>query len=483
MNIKAKKKIINEQIAIFMLLIFFLFPTLRTWGMQSSNYRIDEDSINFGGTEDSSSANYRLSDTMGEIGTGEMEEKCSSLDFDGLNDYVDFGDLDTIDGLTQMTVTAWIKLDGTNDDDDIMAKGIHSTNQPLLFWRDDIVGSGSQIGNTNAISIMVYDGDTQAWSSSASGTLDDTDWHYVAFTFEANTVAGLKPYVDGVNNTSADTIGVSGIQSSTNSLIVGVASSIYFGGLIDDVRVYTRVLSSEEINNLYEGKEVNESGLLAKWNFNEGSGLSVYDESGNNNVGTIYGSTFVNYTPATCNILNAGYRQMNETYLAISSPADVTMSPVIGGVTGGTGNGLAVWNVKTDSPAGYQVSAKASTSPALKFGSYVFADYTEASAGIPDYNWSVATADSEFGYTVEGSGAVLKFLDNGSSACNTGSSNTTDRCWYKFATSDFGIVNSSLPNHPLGTDTTIKFKAQSGSGHLQAEGSYEATITVTALPL
>ena len=35
-----------------------------------------------------------------------------------------------------------------------------------------------------------------------------------------------------------------------------------------------------------------EEGLIGHWNFNEGSGDTVYDISGNGNHGTIYGATY-----------------------------------------------------------------------------------------------------------------------------------------------------------------------------------------------
>lgn len=177
--------------------------------------------------------------------------------------------------------------------------------------------------------------------------------------------------------------------------------------------------------------------------------------------------------------LKAGYQQMQEVYLSISSPADVTMSPAIGGVAGGTGNGSTSWTVTTDNSAGYTLSIKAGTSPALQSGVNSFADYTPTGAN-PDYNWSIATTDSEFGFTPEGSQIVQKYKDN-ASACNTGTNDTVDACWYNFSTSNENIVNSSTSNHPSGTATTVKFRAQSGSSHLQVEGTYTSTITATAI--
>ena len=179
--------------------------------------------------------------------------------------------------------------------------------------------------------------------------------------------------------------------------------------------------------------------------------------------------------------LKAGYQQMQETVISITSPSDVTMSPAIGGVTGGTGDGSAVWTVITDSPAGYSLTIKASSSPALRFGSYNFADYTPAGAN-PDYSWSITSTDSEFGFTPEGNDIVQKYKDNGS-ACNTGSGGTADKCWDALSTSAKTIAQSTSANHPSGTASTVKFRAESGSSHIQVNGTYTATTTITAITL
>ncbi len=180
--------------------------------------------------------------------------------------------------------------------------------------------------------------------------------------------------------------------------------------------------------------------------------------------------------------LYAGYRQMDEVYISITSPSDVTLTPSIGGVTGGTGNGSASWTIITDNPAGYSLTIKASSSPALVSGAYSFADYTPAGAN-PDFTWSVASTDSEFGFTPEGNDIVQKFLDNGI-LCGTGSSNAVDACWYYLSSATTETISQSTsPNHPSGTATTVKFRATSGSSHIQVEGTYTATTTVTALTL
>jgi hypothetical protein len=155
-------------------------------------------------------------------------------------------------------------------------------------------------------------------------------------------------------------------------------------------------------------------------------------------------------------------------------------------VSGGIGNGLTIGTTTTDNPAGYSLSIKASTTPALQFGSYSFADYDTGAADAttsPTYNWSIANSDSEFGFTPEGNDIVQKFKDNGSNLCNVGSNETADKCWYNLSTSEENIAQSTSPNHPSGTATTIKFRAQSGPNHIQEEGNYTAKISVTAVAL
>jgi hypothetical protein len=178
--------------------------------------------------------------------------------------------------------------------------------------------------------------------------------------------------------------------------------------------------------------------------------------------------------------VNAGYWQMQESYIAITSPADLALAS-ISGVIGGTSEGTVAWTVTTDNIAGYTMTIKASTSPAMQSGTDSFADYTPATAD-PDFNHSVASTDSEFGFTPEGTEVSSRFKDNGS-ACNTGSSEASGKCWDGLSTSDKTIAGRTTGNHPSGTATTVRFKAESGSNHIQTAGNYAATVTVTATTL
>lgn len=60
----------KKNIFIFTTSIFVLSITTGVFAMSSSNYNINSDSLNFGGTENSSSTIFIISDTFGEVGTG-----------------------------------------------------------------------------------------------------------------------------------------------------------------------------------------------------------------------------------------------------------------------------------------------------------------------------------------------------------------------------------------------------------------------------
>jgi hypothetical protein len=185
--------------------------------------------------------------------------------------------------------------------------------------------------------------------------------------------------------------------------------------------------------------------------------------------------TSTNYT------LKSGYQQMQTGDIALTPGSDVSMSPNIGGITGGTADGSYVFSVVTNNDAGYTATIRASSSPAMTSGANSIADYTPAGAN-PDFTFSVAAADSELAISVEGLDISSRYKDNGST-CNTGSGTTANTCWDPLTTSERTIVQRLSPNGPLGVDTTVKFRVGVGASRFQPEGVYVATTTITVLPL
>lgn len=231
--------------------------------------------------------------------------------------------------------------------------------------------------------------------------------------------------------------------------------------LVIPVITFGAVASSS--NYQLERDSINIGGLLSSSTNNQ-----LEDTAGELASGT---STSASY------LLKAGYQQMELSYITITSPADVTLTPAISEDTGGVADGSTSWTVSTNSTGGYSLSIRATTNPALQSSGASFADYAPAGAA-PDFAWSVASTNRYFGFSPEGSAIATRYKDNGST-CNVAGSDTTLKCWDGFSTSNQIIAGLSAPTG--GSATAVNFRAEAGSSNNPPDGSYAATIIVTAI--
>ena len=105
--------------------------------------------------------------------------------FDGTNDYLDCGDIDDIDGVSKITMCAWVKPSVLGTDDGIFGKGNTGTNRSFMSIKDSSGGIRSGVstgaswhGYTEdgvlsvgqwAFAVTVFDGtqstDADKWSA------------------------------------------------------------------------------------------------------------------------------------------------------------------------------------------------------------------------------------------------------------------------------------------------------------------------------
>ena len=91
------------------------------------------------------------------------------------------------------------------------------------------------------------------WSSGNYKVSDDTDWIFYASTFD-NSTKLVNIYINGVLvNSVTETDPNAIVRSSSSPLYIGRNTSpvYYINGKLDDVRIYNRALSSNEIQSLY----------------------------------------------------------------------------------------------------------------------------------------------------------------------------------------------------------------------------------------
>jgi len=179
-----------------------------------------------------------------------------ALDFDGVDDYVDCGTNEVLNNLSDaITVSAWVNIRSvTTTWMGIVMKG-------ETAWRLGVNGDTTGIH-------WGFTGGTRGWQAANSVTeLPLNEWHHIAGTCDKNV--GAVVYVDGVAETENPDL--DGIATNEMPLLLGEnpeALGRLFDGILDDVRIYDRALSADEINELVAlGAPAN---ILANGGFEDG---------------------------------------------------------------------------------------------------------------------------------------------------------------------------------------------------------------------
>ena len=193
----------------------------------------------------------------------------SALQFDGVDDYVDCGNNESLNITDAITIEAWVKITSFDEIDAIVYKQSSSDTKD---------GYNLDIRSANLVYFDVPDGTN--WRG-ITASITSGLWHYIAATYNK---VNSKIYIDGVERASEyythDLIG------NSQHLQIGgrgIEGFRFFNGLIDEVRIYNRALSAEEVRYHY-----NHGGPVASWNFDEGSGTAVHDSSENGFDGVLH---------------------------------------------------------------------------------------------------------------------------------------------------------------------------------------------------
>lgn len=173
-----------------------------------------------------------------------------ALNFDGVNDYVDIGDKSSMEGLSEISVSAWIKTNQITADGEIVTKGAAGQAVWLLFQND----IGSVSGRTNMFTFAVGNGSTLTRIEGATGIAKVEQWTHVVGVWKQSPET-INLYVNGVQDSSTPTLSGVTMTTGADSVRIGDDGSLggtnVFNGLIDEVRFYNRALSADEVRKLY----------------------------------------------------------------------------------------------------------------------------------------------------------------------------------------------------------------------------------------
>ena len=209
---------------------------------------------------------YGATWTTGQVG--------GALSFNGVDDYVEIPDDNSLDIIGDLTLEAWIEPDRVyyTAQGEIIGKWVAGDASYWFAIRDGqlqmrISATGSDYYNIE--------------ETSDANLIIDT-WYHVVGVYDASE-QDIKLYINGVEESTT----VEGIippiihSGSENVKIGGFYPGYYFDGIIDEVAIYNRVLSLAEIQQHYQDVnyevECAPSGMVSWWDGDAISGTIALD--------------------------------------------------------------------------------------------------------------------------------------------------------------------------------------------------------------
>ena len=176
--------------------------------------------------------------TLGKLG--------QALVFDGVNDFIAVPASGSISDLTTFTYSAWVYLNSLPTVNNGRIVSVGNTSAFTIFY----VGTGG--GMTFEAGRWTTDG---RWILTDTSDFTVSNWVHVVVTYDYSSVANEAVlYTNGKSRAVTNTIEpVGSLSSETSGPVIGnnLPGLRPWNGLIDDVRIYNRALTGEEIKRLY----------------------------------------------------------------------------------------------------------------------------------------------------------------------------------------------------------------------------------------
>jgi hypothetical protein len=242
-----------------------------------------------------------LLDILSAYGSCAVVETNYSLSFDG--DSGDNVEINNFAGLSNdITVAGWVLFNDSTNEDCIIEK--HESNwggqfpTPTGWWLRKEQRKLRWLG-------MTVNGQM---NNESSINLPIGSYVFVAATYDG---VSSKLYINGVDcSGSGQTLSNPGgsIISNSRSIVMGMGrwgaqnndiyTTMLMDGNISEISIWNSALTQEQIQSYMSTPPTgNEEGLVGYWDFNEGAGSTLTDQTSNGNDGVINGATWSTDVP------------------------------------------------------------------------------------------------------------------------------------------------------------------------------------------
>ena len=389
----------------------------------------------------------------------------NALNFDGINDKVTLNS-NLLPATTELTYELWMKPNATSGV--LLAHESWNTGYIHFQFHGSQIGFDVNGGNDNVFN-YVFSSNT---------------WYHIAAVYNS-TIHTLKFYVNGVLQSTV-------VNNSFPSVVGNVPITIgswnndrYFSGNMDDIRIWNVARTDSQIQSAMNSELTgNESGLVAYFNFNQGTAngnntaiTSLTDNSGNNNSGSFSNMAL---TGTTSNFVlgvlsNNSISASGQTVCANSTATALTSN--LNGVSGLT---FQWYSNSTSSNSGGTLIANATSSsftpPTNSAGTkYYYLVVTNTYGCVSSSNVSGAITVNPTPTIALASSATSAIYDANSQTTSISYSGTTGNptdysiTWNSSPSNSFmAVANANLPSSPI----SISVPAGANTG------TYSGTLTV-----
>jgi hypothetical protein len=175
------------------------------------------------------------------------------VSLDGTNDYINIADHAdyTLNAAQSYSWSGWVKNTNFNQWGTVWSQTVDNSNYFYFYAHTTTDAEAGPV--TNGISVYWYNGANKLVIHSNDNVLTAGAWSYITVTYNGSQVQAnrFSIYVNGVDVTNRTDVVSSGTIASLNPTNIRIGSNQPFGdylnAVVDDVRYYTRLLSSGEI--------------------------------------------------------------------------------------------------------------------------------------------------------------------------------------------------------------------------------------------
>ncbi len=165
----------------------------------------------------------------------------SAYKFDGVNSYIIVSNSPSLMISNQITISAWIKVDSFTN--------VSGYDWAAILTKNNWIDSYGVMIHLSKIIRFYHNGTSNNYSSYTFSDFINNKWYLLTVTYDLTKIIF---YIDGKKVFEKFESGY--IHNNNNPIAIGKTFGIYnypFKGIIDDIRIYNRALSDDEVLALY----------------------------------------------------------------------------------------------------------------------------------------------------------------------------------------------------------------------------------------